>query len=46
MLSSIGEKGSYFKPAFFEFINDDVLYQSYYMNRYIMAGSCLYYIPN
>ena len=46
MLISIGEKGSYFKPAFFEFINDDVLYQSYYMNRYIMAGSCLYYIPN
>jgi alpha-glucosidase (family GH31 glycosyl hydrolase) len=46
MLISIGEKGSYFKPAFFEFINDDVLYKDYYMNRYIMAGCCLYYIPN
>ena len=46
MLISIGEKGSYFKPAFFEFINDDILYKDYYMNRYIMAGSCLYYIPN
>ena len=47
MLISIGEKGSYFKPAFFEFDDDKKLLENNdIMNTYIMAGSALYYIPN
>ena len=45
-LISIGQKGSFFKPLFFEFPNDIITYNSQIMNSHIMVGSSFLFIPN
>ena len=46
MKISIGEKGAYFKPAFFEFPDDDILLNDMdIQNSHIMVGDSIYFIP-
>ena len=46
MKISLGQKGAYFKPAFFEFINDDILLNDMEVqNTHIMVGDSIYFIP-
>ena len=46
MKISLGEKGAYFKPAFFEFNNDEVLLNDMEVqNTHIMVGDSIYFIP-
>lgn len=41
---SLGEKGSFFKPAFFEFPNDQELLS--HIEDTVMVGTCFYFVPN
>ena len=44
---SLGEKGAYFKPAFFEFPEDRILFDDMdVQNSHIMLGDSLLFIPN
>ena len=44
---SLGIKGAYFKPVFFEFPEDDLLFDEMnILNTYIMLGDSLLFIPN
>ena len=46
MLISLGKKGAYFKPAFFEFPEDDTLLNDMEIqNTHIMVGDSIYFIP-
>ena len=46
MKISLGEKGAYFKPAFFEFPEDDILLNDMNIqNSHIMVGDSIYFIP-
>ena len=46
MKISTGEKGAYFKPAFFEFPEDDTLLNDMNVqNSHIMVGDSIYFIP-
>ena len=46
MKISIGEKGAYFKPAFFEFPDDDTLLNDMNIqNSHIMVGDSIYFVP-
>ena len=46
MLISLGKKGAYFKPAFFEFPEDDTfLNDMEIQNTHIMVGDSIYFIP-
>ena len=46
MLISLGKKGAYFKPAFFEFPEDDTLLNDMEIqNTQIMVGDSIYFIP-
>ena len=46
MKISTGEKGAYFKPAFFEFPEDDTLLNNMdVQNSHIMVGDSIYFIP-
>ena len=46
MKISLGEKGAYFKPAFFEFPDDDILLNDMgVQNSHIMVGDSIYFIP-
>ena len=46
MKISLGEKGAYFKPAFFEFPEDDILLNDMTVqNSHIMVGDSIYFIP-
>ena len=46
MKISLGQKGAYFKPAFFEFIDDDILLNNMEIqNSHIMVGDSIYFIP-
>ena len=46
MKISLGQKGAYFKPAFFEFLNDDILLNDMEVqNTHIMVGDSIYFIP-
>ena len=46
MLISIGQRGSFFKPSFFVFPNDNNLYSNETMDTNIMVGDALMLIPN
>ena len=46
MMISIGKKGAFFKPLFFEFPNDDNVYTTDIMDIYVMVGDGLMLIPN
>ena len=44
---SLGIKGAYFKPVFFEFPEDDILFNEMnVLNSHIMLGDSLLFIPN
>ena len=44
---SLGLKGAYFKPVFFEFPNDDILFNEMnVLNSHIMLGDSFLFIPN
>ena len=44
---SLGLKGAYFKPVFFEFPEDDILFNEMnILNTHIMLGDSLLFIPN
>jgi alpha-glucosidase (family GH31 glycosyl hydrolase) len=44
---SLGQKGAYFKPVFFEFPEDQILFDEMnVLNSHIMLGDSLYFIPN
>ena len=44
---SLGEKGAYFKPVFFEFPEDQISFDEMnVLNSHIMLGDSLYFIPN
>ena len=44
---SLGEKGAYFKPVFFEFPEDKILFDEMnVLNTHIMLGDSVYFIPN
>ena len=46
MLISLGKKGAYFKPGFFEFKEDDILLNNMEVqNTHIMVGDAIYFIP-
>ena len=46
MKISLGEKGAYFQPAFFEFPDDDILLNDMEVqNSHIMVGDSIYFIP-
>ena len=46
MKISLGEKGAYFKPAFFDFPEDDTLLNNMEVqNSHIMVGDSIYFIP-
>ena len=46
MQISLGKKGAYFKPAFFEFPEDDTLLNDMEIqNTHIMVGDSIYFIP-
>ena len=46
MKISLGQKGAYFKPAFFEFREDDILLNDMdVQNTHIMVGDSIYFIP-
>ena len=46
MQISLGKKGAYFKPAFFEFPEDDILLNDMEIqNTHIMVGDSIYFIP-
>ena len=46
MQISLGQKGAYFKPAFFEFPDDDILINDMEIqNSHIMVGDSIYFIP-
>ena len=46
MQISLGKKGAYFKPAFFEFPEDDILLKDMEIqNTHIMVGDSIYFIP-
>ena len=46
MKISLGEKAAYFKPAFFEFPEDDILLNDMNVqNSHIMIGDSIYFIP-
>ena len=46
MLISLGKTGAYFKPAFFEFPEDDTLLNDMEIqNTHIMVGDSIYFIP-
>ena len=46
MKISLGEKGAYFKPAFFEFPEDDNLLNDMdIQNSHIMVGDSIYFVP-
>ena len=46
MKISLGERGAYFKPAFFEFPEDDILLNDMNIqNSHIMVGDSIYFIP-
>ena len=46
MKISLGEKGAYFKPAFFEFNDDDILLNDMEIqNTHIMVGDSIYFVP-
>ena len=46
MKISLGEKGAYFKPAFFDFPEDDTLLNNMdVQNSHIMVGDSIYFIP-
>ena len=46
MKISLGQKGAYFKPAFFEFLDDETLLNDMEVqNTHIMVGDSIYFIP-
>ena len=46
MKISLGESGAYFKPAFFEFPDDNILLNDMIIqNSHIMVGDSIYFIP-
>ena len=46
MKISLGEKGAYFKPGFFEFPDDEILLNDINIqNSHIMVGDSIYFIP-
>ena len=46
MKISLGQKGAYFKPAFFEFPEDNILLNDMEIqNTHIMVGDSIYFIP-
>ena len=46
MKISLGQKGAYFKPAFFEFRDDDTLLNDMEVqNSHIMVGDSIYFVP-
>lgn len=46
MMVSLGKKGAFFKPVFFEFPKDENLYTTDIMDIYVMVGEGLMLIPN
>ena len=46
MKISLGQKGAYFKPAFFEFLDDETLLNDMEVqNTHIMVGDSIYFVP-
>ena len=46
MLISLGKRGSFFKPLFFEFPNDLKAYNKLIIETHIMVGDAFLFIPN